>query len=150
MYHFWYDSNQLVNGENISHYHLMNLSGTHEYNKQCYLKVDVNSVLDNDTAYCYSTAVSIIGGLGATFQSMLGSFLNILVILALLNDASLRKEYLTPSIISLASTDLLFSMFSLPMVAIRYFVKYVYLNDVKMLSLEYLKCSNFGEYFYFM
>ena len=108
----------------FAHYKLMNLTGPDEYNKQCYLKVDMHSVLNYNTSYCYSTAVSIIGGLGATFQSLVGSGLNILVILALLKDARLRKEYLTPSIVSLAATDFLYSMFTLPMIAIRYFVQY--------------------------
>ena len=105
------DLNHTQDGENISHYHLVNLSGPEEYyNKQCYLKVDVNSVLNNNPAYCYSTAVSVFGGLGAMVQSMLGSFLNLVVILALMKDARLRKEYLTPSIISLVATDFIYSM----------------------------------------
>ena len=86
----------------------------------------MRSSLDNDTGYCYSTAESIIAGLGATIQSIAGTFLNLLVILALLNNDNLRKQYFTPSIISLSMTDLLFSMFTLPMLAIRYFVQYVF------------------------
>lgn len=101
LYHYWYNISHLVEGQNVSHYHLVNLNGTHEYNQECYLKVDVNSLLDDNPAYCYSTAASIVGGLGATIQSILGTFLNLLVIIALVNNASIRKEYFTPSVISL-------------------------------------------------
>ena len=121
------ESSHLVSGEHISHYHLLNLTESlQEYNKQCYLKIDVNSELDNRTEYVYSNAVSVVGGLGALFISILGTFLNVIVIAALIKDVALRKEYLTPPILSLATTDLLYSMCTLPAMAIRYFVKYVF------------------------
>ena len=107
----------------ISHYHFVNLSDS-KYNTKCYLKVDGNS-LNNDTAYCYSPIESIIAGVGASFQSIAGVILNLLVIIALLRTGSVRKEYITPSIISLAGTDLLYSVFTLPMMAVRYFIGYV-------------------------
>ena len=106
---------------NISHYHLVNLSNS-KYNTECYLKVDVNSALSNDTEYCYTTAESIIAGLGATFQSIAGTILNFLVIVALIRTKSIRHEYITPSILSLIVTDLLFSTITLPMLAARYLI----------------------------
>ena len=106
---------------NISHYHVVDLTGS-KYNDKCYLKVDINSELNSDTSYCYSNTESIIAGLSATFQSIAGITLNFLIIVALLRTKSIRKEYITPSIISLIVTDLLFSMFTLPMMAVRYFV----------------------------
>ena len=108
---------------NISHYHLVNLT-TSDYNDYCYLKVDGNK-LNNITDYCYSHAESLIAGVGATLQSVAGVTLNILVILALLRTKSVRNEYITPAIVSLIVTDLLFSMFTLPMLAVRYFLEYV-------------------------
>ena len=108
---------------NISHYHLVNLT-TSDYNDYCYLKVDGNK-LNNITDYCYSHAESLIAGVGATLQSVAGVALNILVILALLKTKSVRNEYITPPIVSLIVTDLLFSMFTLPMLAARYFLGYV-------------------------
>ena len=108
---------------NISHYHLVNLT-TSDYNDYCYLKVDGNK-LNNITDYCYSHAESLIAGVGATLQSVAGVALNILVILALLKTKSVRNEYITPAIVSLIVTDLLFSMFTLPMLAVRYFLEYV-------------------------
>ena len=108
---------------NISHYHLVKLT-TSEYNDYCYLKVDGNK-LNNITDYCYSHAESLMAGVGATLQSVAGVTLNILVILALLKTKSVRNEYITPAIVSLIVTDLLFSMFTLPMLAARYFLGYV-------------------------
>ena len=108
---------------NISHYHLVNLTSS-DYNDYCYLKVDGNK-LTNITDYCYSRAESLIAGVGATLQSVAGVTLNILVILALLRTKSVRNEYITPAIVSLIVTDLLFSMFTLPMLAARYFLGYV-------------------------
>ena len=127
------DWTHTVGGRNVSHYHRVPFTGLSM--DHCYLKVDMESMLDNSTASCYSTAESIIGGLGATFEGIAGTFLNALVILALLKNASLRKEYLTPSIVSLATTDLLFSMVTLPMVAIRYFVQYVFYTNIVIITL---------------
>ena len=121
-YQYWYNSSHLSqDGKNISHYHLVNLSNAHM--TQCYLKIDMMSKLDYGTEYCYSDGESILGGLGATVQAIVGTALNLLVILALTRNEHLRKEYLTPAIVSLASTDLLFSMVTLPMLAHRYFTQ---------------------------
>ena len=129
---------------NISHYHLVNLT-TSDYNDYCYLKVDGNK-LNNITDYCYSHAESLIAGVGATLQSVAGVTLNILVILALLKTKSVRNEYITPAIVSLIVTDLLFSMFTLPMLAVRYFLGYVlYKLNFGQSNLE-LICSKTIEY----
>ena len=104
-------------GINISHYCRTNLAD----NRTCYLKVDQNSDLSNSTDYCYSEGESILAGLGATFQAVVGTVLNLLVIVALMKNTHLRKEYLTPAIISLTVTDLLFSVVTLPALAHRYF-----------------------------
>ena len=115
----FYNETNVVGGTNISHYLRVNLTDAHM--DICYLKVDMNSELDNSTDYVYSDGESILAGLGATFQSIAGTILNILVIVALLKNTILRKEYLTPAIISLSLTDLLFSVITLPALAHRYF-----------------------------
>ena len=79
------------------------------------------SVLSNATDWVYSPAESIFAGLGATFQSITGFTLNLLVILALIRTPSIRKEYLTPFILSLAATDMIYSTFTLPIIAARDF-----------------------------
>ena len=119
-------SHHLIDGEPVSHYHLVDLDDS--ANQQCYLKVDVNSPLDNSTDYMYTPAQSIFSGLGATFLSIFGFSLNLLFIWALVKDTKLRQEYLTPPILSLATTDLLYSMITLPITATRYFVKYVFIS----------------------
>jgi len=107
--------------------------------------VDGNK-LNNITDYCYSHAESLIAGVGATLQSVAGVALNILVILALLKTKSVRNEYITPAIVSLIVTDLLFSMFTLPMLAVRYFLGYVlYKLNFAQSNLELL-CSKAIEY----
>ena len=118
----WYNESHLsTDGKNISHYHLMSL--TNSSMRQCYLKVDMLSKLDNSTDYCYNEVESILGGVGSTIQAIAGTILNLLVILALLKNEHLRKEYLTPAIISLSTTDLIFSILTLPMLAHRYFLQ---------------------------
>ena len=107
--------------KNISHYQLVNL--TNAFMKTCYLKVDMRSSLDNSTDYCYSNAESVLAGLGATLEAIAGSILNLLVIVALVRNPYLRKEYMTTSIVSLAITDFLFSIVTLPMLAHRYFTQ---------------------------
>ena len=107
---------------NISHYHLVNLTDS-IYNFECYLKTDVNYNLSNDTKFCYTPTESIVAGLGASLQGIAGTILNFLVIVALLGTKSIRHEYITPSILSLVVTDLLFSTVTLPIMATRYFVR---------------------------
>ena len=115
----WFNISNMSEGKNISHYQLVDLRNA--FMTECYLKVDMRSRLDNSTDYCYSDAESILGGLGATLEAIAGSILNLLVILALIRNAHIRKEYMTRAIVSLATTDFLFSIVTLPMLAHRYF-----------------------------
>ena len=119
----WFNTSHVQYEKNISHYHLVNLKGASM--TKCYLKVAMDSILDDSTDYCYGDEESILAGLGALLQAIAGTILNLLVILALLKTKQLRKEYLTPAIVSLALTDLLFSAVTLPMLAHRYFSQYV-------------------------
>ena len=74
-----------------------------------------------DTSYVYSETESIIGGTLSTFVSIGGAILNFLVILVYLRSSNLRREYLTPSVVSIAITDLLFSAYPAPVMALGYF-----------------------------
>lgn len=78
-------------------------------------------MLGNSTEWVYYPAESICAGLGANFQSISGFTLNLLVVLALLRTPSLRKDYLTLFILSLAATDLIYSTVTLPIIAARNF-----------------------------
>ena len=117
------DSNITDNFSKKYYYELRNLSSSSM--RQCYLQM--GSGLDNKTEYVYSEAVSMVGGFGALMTGIVGSTLNLLVIFALLNTPSLRKEYLTPFMVSLALTDLLFSAIALPMRAVSYFIRYKFM-----------------------
>ena len=109
---------------NASYYYLLtNVSDSSM--SQCYLQIGKD--LDNKTEYAYSEAVSLIGGLGAEIIGMIGFTLNLFVIIALTKTPGLRKEYLTPFMISLSLTDFLFSAIPLPMTAVRYFLRYVFI-----------------------
>ena len=107
------------NHSNENHYDLVQLSDS--FMTECYLKVGEG--IDNTTSCVYSDATSMIGGLGSLFIATVGFILNFLVICALMKTPNLRKEYLTPFLISLVLIDILFSTIALPMTAVRYFAR---------------------------
>ena len=74
------------------------------------------SLLSNETNWVYSKGESTVACVVFSLLSIAGFILNLLIILALLKSSSLRKEYLTSFIISLAITDLAFSTFALPII----------------------------------
>ena len=95
-------------------------------NGKCWSKSNSTSsgyhIQDNDGSYLLSNIESIIGGVVITVESFGGAILNFLVIVALLRSRQLRKEYITPFIISNAMTDLVFSTITLPTLSIRFFM----------------------------
>ena len=122
--------NNAIDNHNFSkrHYHWVNLTDS-EYNEHCWLPVDghngsltSNQVRPSDTKYILDGVTTIWAGLGAGIESVLGVILNGLVIVALLKSAKLRRDYLTPAIISLALTDFLFSFLSLGHFSIHFFM----------------------------
>ena len=78
-------------------------------------------VLDNKTDWVYSQGESIFAGVCATLQAIAGVVLNLLVFAVFLRNPAFRREYLTPFILSLGTTDLLYSMVTLPIIAARNF-----------------------------
>ena len=112
--------------ENVIHYQKMR-PNTSKYFEWCWIKY--NATLKDpelpivETNYVYSETASIIAGIGFALESIIGTILNLLVIIALGRNADFRKEYLTPSIVSIAFTDLLYSVFSLPILSLHYFTK---------------------------
>ena len=128
-------------------YHPIELNDTHHDN--CFLKVRLfesnesrcpfieyrnvtttdlclEPVLNGSTGWVFSQAESVFAGVAATLQATLGAVLNLLVIAVFLRTRSFRKEYLTPFILSLAATDLIYSSITLPIIAVRDFAGYVY------------------------
>ena len=106
---------------NESHYDLLtNLNDVSM--GECYLYVG-KGVNDTSTGFLYTNTESMVGGLVYAFTGIAGFILNFLVIIALMKTPSLRNEYLTPFIISLALTDVLFSALALPLRAVSYFAR---------------------------
>ena len=134
-----------------AYFRKVNLSGPNY--DHCYLKTQFERVKDNDATNCplgslvidnndtycsllsdetdllsgagwvYSTGESGFTCLVLSLFSIIGFTLNVLVIMALLKSRSLRKEYLTPFIISLAVTDLAFSTITLPIIITRFAIQ---------------------------
>ena len=63
---------------------------------------------------------SQIAAWSAVICSVLGCFGNILTIIVLLRKTSLRRHSTTPFLLSLALSDLLFCVFNLPLMAVRW------------------------------
>ena len=97
-----------------------------KYYNECWWTMDddTKEVYTNDTRYVYSDAESDFAGVIYGFESLAGSILNILIIVALLRNTRLREEYLTPTIISIALTDCLFSGFFISIMSAHFFTRY--------------------------
>ena len=93
-----------------------------EYFDQCWLHVDPSSTIpivrSTDPSFVYTRTESIIFGVGYIPLSIMGSVLNLLVMLAILKSPELRKEYLTPSIFSIALNDFIFSICTIPIASL--------------------------------
>ena len=99
---------------------------TSDYHEKCWWTLDNQSVSisPNDNTYAYSNTESDIAGLICTLESIVGAILSFILIVALLKNSELRKEYMTKTIVSIAITDLLFCVFFLPVMSLHYFTRY--------------------------
>ena len=75
-----------------------------------------------DSEWVYSEGESIFMGVFSSLQAIFGVALNLLVFCIFLMTPKFRKEYLTPFVLSLATTDLIYSLITLPTIATRYFM----------------------------
>ena len=91
--------------------------GSHEY---CWWTLQTNFT---DTTFVYSDVESNVAGVIFTLQSIVGSILNFLLIVALLRNSKIRKEYLTKTIVSIAITDFIWSVWVLPNVSVHFFTR---------------------------
>ena len=112
------------------------------YFDECWLKVNttsnMSSTISMETDFWLPEAGSFLAALAFAFESFVGTALNILVIVSLLRSSELRKGYLTPSIVSIAITDLIFSMFACTASATFFFVRDMPLpNGCQAFSLIY-------------
>ena len=96
----------------------------------CWIKSNASSNVytfqkreDYDLEFNYDDCAKLVAaGVVVTIGSIGGTLLNLLVIIALFRSPQLRKEYLTPFIISNAMTDLIFSAIPLPTLSTRLFL----------------------------
>ena len=104
--------------ENILYRGMVSLQNYSKYFDHCWMKNDSTSsyplLQSNDPRFVYTETESQIAGATNVLQCILGSGLNFLVLCAILRSSELRKEYLTPSIASIALTDFLYSIYPLP------------------------------------
>ena len=82
------------------------------------IPVYVNQNTRTDTVY--SNPESDFGGVIFALLSIPGALLNFLLIAALLKNTKIRQEYLTKTVVSIAMTDFLWSIFWLPIMSLRY------------------------------
>ena len=83
-----------------------------------------NGSYTNDTTpFIYNDAEAILGGTFSMLLAMGGSVFNLLVICAVMYHGKTREQTLTPFIISLCSSDLIFSTATLPLFATRFFAR---------------------------
>ena len=79
------------------------------------------SKFNETTPFLYDPVVANVGGLVATLFALCGFTFNLLVIASVMYHKKTREQTLTPFIISLCSSDLIYSTATLPFYAIRLF-----------------------------
>ena len=77
---------------------------------------------NEDPSFHYSCAEKNIWGCLNMMESFAGICLNLMVMLALMSNVSLRKEYMTPSIFSISTSDFFFSLITIPKLYITLFI----------------------------
>ena len=99
---------------------------TSDYHKKCWWTLENQSVsiTTDDNTFAYSNTESNIAGIICTLESIAGSILTFIFIVALLKNNELRREYMTKTIVSIAITDFLFCVFFLPIMSLHYFARY--------------------------
>ena len=81
------------------------------------------SKFNETTPFLYEPVVANVGGLVATLFALCGFTFNFLIIASVMYNKKTREQTLTPFIISLCSSDLIYSIATLPFYAIRLFAR---------------------------
>ena len=108
-------------GETVQSYKLpINNSEIHKY---CWWTLSGQnvSINENDTSFAYSDTEANAAGVIFGLESVAGTLLNFVLIVALLKNSEIRKEYMTKTIVSILVADFLFSIFFLPIMSLRFF-----------------------------
>ena len=82
-----------------------------------------DSSKDDSTPFIYNDTEANLGGVFSLLLSMGGFTFNLLIICAVMYHRKTREQTLTPFIISLCTSDLIFSLATLPLFAIRFFAR---------------------------
>ena len=88
----------------------------------------------SDPSFLYSEVESISAGIVTAIQSICGTILNFLVILALIRSEEIRKEYFTPTIISIAIANFIHSIYTLPILSCYFFMSDMPITDCQFFS----------------
>ena len=84
------------------------------YFDECWIRLNgtsnISANISMKTDFWLPESDSVLAALVFAVVGLCGTFLNSLVIASLLRSAELRKGYLTPSVVSIAITDLIFSL----------------------------------------
>ena len=107
---------------NETHYQEVYFNSSRYFNT-CWIKDGADREMweNGNTSFVYSQTESIAVGIVVAVMSIAGTILNLPVIIALLRNKDLRNEYTTPTIVSIATTDLLHSAGSLPVASLHFF-----------------------------
>ena len=81
------------------------------------------SKFNETTPFLYDPVVANVGGLVATLFALCGFTFNFLIIASVMYHKKTREQTLTPFIISLCGSDLIYSSATLPFYAIRLFAR---------------------------
>ena len=81
------------------------------------------SKFNETTPFLYDPVVANVGGLVATLFALCGFTFNLLIIASVMYHKKTREQTLTPFIISLCGSDLIYSIATLPFYAIRLFAR---------------------------
>ena len=102
---------------NTTYFISVSTQNTSNYFECCWLMIDPKeepeAVESKNPQFVYSIAESMTTGVFAMLLSIVGAVLNFLVICAIKRSQTLRKEYLTPSILCLSIIDFIFSVYIL-------------------------------------
>ena len=94
---------------------------SNETSDQCWW--NDTSKFNETTPFLYESDVANVGGLVATLFALCGFTFNFLIIASVMYHKKTREQTLTPFIISLCSSDLIYSIATLPFYAIRLFAR---------------------------
>ena len=126
--------------QQLQYYHI-DLDFSQHFNKCWMLEKGDFNLTTVDLSYVYTDFEATVLGLIVASISITGTILNAVVICALLRNPEIRKEYLTPSIISIAVTDLIFCVLCLPVHSLHFFTQ-----DMPLPSCQLFAIIGFGTW----